>query len=107
MRVATKMSNYTKQWILLNDSEIKLFADMNEVITYCVESGACPTVVIYEKQELVQGVTFEQSKKIQTVLNEDQLLMLTCIAKGKDDNVNDYAANEEAMKQQREIESQI
>ena len=41
------------------------------------------------------------------MLNEDQLLMLTCIAKGKDDNINDYAANEEAMKQQREIENQI
>ena len=64
MRVATKMSNYQKQWTLLNDSEIKLFADMNEVITYCVEAGACPTVIIYEKVELVQGVTFEQSKKI-------------------------------------------
>ena len=33
--------------------------------------------------------------------------MLTCMAKGKDENVNDYAADEEAMKQQMEIERQI
>ena len=77
------------------------------MIKYCVEAGACPTVIIYEKMELAKSVTFEESKLIQTVLSEDQLLMLTCEAKGKDENINDFVDNEDAMQQQRDIESQI
>ena len=107
MRIATKLSKYEKMWHLLNDTELKTFKDLYEVIEYLIESGACPTVIIYEKLQLAKPVSFEETKKIDTVLNEEQLLMLTCLAKDKDDNINDFAKNEEAMKQQAEIMKQI
>ena len=51
MRVAFGPSK-KKEWVLMNDTQIKKFEDWLEVVNFLLESGCCPTVIIYERQTI-------------------------------------------------------
>ena len=89
IRFKNELNNYRKGWTLIDDDQIKTFSNLHEVVSFIIETGAYPTVITYEKKQLEINATFEEIKKIYTVLTIDELLMLTAMAKSQDEMIEE------------------
>ena len=71
----------------MNDCQIKSFNDWTEVVNFLLESGCCPTVIIYERQILTEPVSFKDVTTKRSMLNEDQLKALSSVASGMEEDI--------------------
>ena len=65
---------------MLNDTEVRSFSSWVEVINTLMETGCCPTVLIYERQILTEPVSTKEIRATRSLLTPDQLESLTYLA---------------------------
>ena len=60
-----------KEWVLMNDTQIKHFENWLEVVNFLLDSGCCPTVLIYERQILTEAVEVNEMRARRSMLTDD------------------------------------
>ena len=79
-----------KEWQMMNDTEIRSFNSWIEVINTLMETGCCPTVLIYERQVLTEPVSMREIRTIRSLLTADQLESLTYLAGTIEKDIEDF-----------------
>ena len=55
----------------MNDTQIKHFENWLEVVNFLLDSGCCPTVLIYERQILTEAVEVNEMRARRSMLTDD------------------------------------
>ena len=75
---------------MMNDTEIRSFSSWIEVINTLMETGCCPTVLIYERQVLTEPVSMREIRATRSLLTPDQLESLTYLASTIEKDIEDF-----------------